>query len=78
MAIEWYSCEYCGKTVRSDNGAPIAHGCSHPSSNHEWWKLGEVGDITFRCSKCGLEIQTETDPYSNGCTQGGYHDWWKQ
>jgi len=31
----------------------------------------------YQCKKCGTLVQANGQPVSNGCPQGGFHQWTK-
>lgn len=73
MSLDWYQCKKC-ETLLKNTVSPRSNGC--PSGGqHDWNRLGEVGNTDYLCKKCSTHIQTDKSPRSNGCLKGGQHDW---
>jgi len=75
MALNWYQCKKCETLIKKDS-TPNYSGCPK-GSNHDWNKLGEIGDTNYQCKKCGITIQAKANPSYSGCPKGSNHDWKK-
>lgn len=73
MSLKWYSCNYCGTSIKKES-SPSSSGCPKHSS-HNWHNLGEVGDINYQCKNCGIVVQTKSSPSSYGCSSSSSHNW---
>ncbi len=74
-----YYCKFCRTLARATEWTkpgPNSGRCTQ--GYHGWMKVCEYGtQHGFRCSKCGLEVTTNSRPYQgNSCTQGEHQ--WKQ
>ena len=79
----WWACNYCGTKIQGTsspkNGSWM---CSSSPTNdkiHRWQNHGEVGNITWQCSKCGLTLNLKRNPISSSTSCGGSssHNWCK-
>ena len=72
-----YYCKFCRTLVKANESNKPRPNSGHcTQSFHSWMEVCEYGTLHgFRCSKCGLEITTDTKPINgNSCIQGD-HQW---
>lgn len=72
-----YYCKFCRSLVKATEWTkpgPNSGRCTQ--GYHGWMRVCEYGtQHGFRCSKCGLEVTTNSRPYQgNSCIQGD-HQW---
>jgi len=79
-----WQCEKCGGVANivssSPNEQPPKDAQLYGSrcTNHSWKKLGQAGNKTFVCKKCGLTVGTASKPMSAKCKppiKSGTHSW---
>lgn len=81
MSEEWYMCKMCYSLTRNSK-QPNTNYCS-VNKQHTWVKIGEVGRMNYRCSRCGTVIQGSPTSKPTGgdtCQNGTHfktHDWHK-
>lgn len=60
------------ETATTPNFTPCPDG-----GNHQWFKLGHSGPLSYTCSKCGVTVKLKDPPREAPCAQGGMHEWHK-
>lgn len=74
MASNWYSCAYCGSSVKLDR-TPSQSKCPKTGGSHYWKTIGEEGPTNFQCSSCGIKVNTKSTPQQSGCSMASSHSW---
>lgn len=70
-------CSWCGSSATSSN-TPSKNGCPSNQRYHGWINVGNTGQNTFVCNRCGAVVHTQYKPNSATCRGGGrsgYHQW---
>lgn len=79
----WWACNYCGTKIQSysspRNGSWMCPSSPTSDKVHRWQNHGQVGNINFQCSKCGLTLNLNGNPISSSTSCGGTssHNWCK-
>lgn len=81
----WWVCDYCGINVQMPFGSSpvnkpnICSASQDVLGKHSWRNLGETGNITWQCSRCGLSLNLKSSPKprcgSKSCRGTDYHQW---
>lgn len=81
----WWVCDYCGINVQMPFGSSpvnkpnICSASQDVLGKHSWRNLGETGNITWQCSRCGLSLNLKCSPKprcgSKSCRGTDYHQW---
>lgn len=73
-----YQCGKCGKIVRTANTPQNTTTCEG-NHFHQWIRIGDDGDFTFECQKCGLTIERckATPTNTTTCEGKHFHVWRK-
>ena len=77
----WWACNYCGTKIqaysRPKNGSWMCPNSLTNDKIHRWENHGQVGNITWQCSKCGLTLNLTGCPISSSISCGGNssHSW---
>lgn len=76
QSSQWV-CSWCGISATSSN-TPSKNGCPSSQRYHGWINVGNTGQNTFVCNRCGSVVHTQYKPKSATCRGGGrsgYHQW---
>lgn len=79
----WWACNYCGTKIQGvsspKNGSWMCPSSPTNDKIHRWQNHGQVGNITWQCSKCGLTLNLKGSPNSSSTSCGGRssHNWCK-
>lgn len=55
---------------------PTTQNCPKGAS-HNWITLGEVGAISYQCTKCSTILSSKGNPVAGYCSKGNSHNWRK-
>lgn len=72
-SIKNYQCGKCATIVKSER-TPSTLNC-RAGSSHQWYNLGEVGQVNYSCKKCGTLLESKRTPSTLGCPAKGSHQW---